>query len=159
MQKDKLFTNNFFYACLGNFLLFFGFFLLMAVMPLYLIETFHAPKSMVGLVLAGYTLSALVIRPFSGFLLDMFERKPVFLMAYGVFVLFFIGYPLAGTLTMFALLRMLHGLEFGVVSTANNTIVVDIMPASRRGEGLGYFGVSSNLAMAFGPMLAYSYTK
>jgi MFS family permease len=58
MQKDKLFTKNFFYACLGNFLLFFGFFLLMPVMPLYLIETFHAPKSIVGLVLAGYTVSA-----------------------------------------------------------------------------------------------------
>lgn len=127
--------------------------MLMPVLPLYLINTFGTPKSEIGLILAGYTVAALAIRPFSGFLLDLFNRKPVYLLAYALFVLLFVGYPLAQSILLFALLRVLHGLAFGMVTTAGNTLIIDIMPASRRGEGLGYFGVANNLAMAVGPMI------
>lgn len=152
-HTDKLFTSSFIFACLGNFLLFLGFYMLMPVLPLYLINTFGTTKSEIGLILAGYTVAALAIRPFSGFLLDLFNRKPVYLLAYALFVLLFVGYPLAQSILLFALLRVLQGLAFGMVTTAGNTLIIDIMPASRRGEGLGYFGVANNLAMAVGPMI------
>jgi MFS family permease len=151
-HTDKLFTSSFIFASLGNFLLFMGFYLLMPVLPLYLIDAFGTPKSEIGLILASYTVAALAIRPFSGFLLDMFRRKPIYLLAYAFVVVFNIGYPLAQSILLFLLLRILHGLAFGMVTTAGNTLIVDIMPSSRRGEGLGYFGVANNLAMAIGPM-------
>ena len=151
---DKLWTQPFISACVGNFMLFFAFYLLLPILPLYLIEQFHTTKSMVGLILSCYTLVALIVRPVAGFILDMFNRKPIYLMAYGLFALTFIGYPLASFVSAFLFLRILHGLAYGVVSTAGSSLIVDIMPASRRGEGLGYFGIANNIAMAMGPMIS-----
>jgi MFS family permease len=149
---EKLWTPNFLAACAGNFLLFFAFYLLIPIFPLYLIDEFNTSKSMVGVVLASYTLAALLIRPVSGFLLDLFRRKPQYLLAFLAFVLTFISYPLATSINLFLIFRILHGASFGYVTTAGNSLVVDILPASRRGEGLGFFGVANNLAMVVGPM-------
>jgi MFS family permease len=147
--KDKLFTSSFIYACIGNFLLIMGFYLLLPILPLYLIDNFKASKPEIGILLSCYTVAALAVRPFSGYLADMYDRKPVYLLSFILFISVFIMYPLL----LFAFMRVLHGLTFGMVSTSSNTLIVDIMPASRRGEGLGYFGISSNLAMAIGPMI------
>lgn len=149
---DKLWTFNFVRACLANFLLFFAFYLLIPVFPLYLIDTFGASKSTVGIVLSSYTVAALLIRPFSGFVLDVSQRKPLYVVSFLIFVLSFVSYPLALTIGMFMLFRILHGFAFGFVTTAGNSLVVDILPASRRGEGLGFFGIANNLAMVVGPM-------
>jgi MFS family permease len=151
-SKDKLWTYSFISACIGNFLLFFAFYLLVPILPLYLIEEFHTSKLMVGVILSSYTLAALLIRPVSGFILDMFYRKPIYLGAYLLFVITFVGYPLANLVSTFLLIRVLHGFTFGFVTTAANSFIIDIMPASRRGEGLGYFGISNTLSMAVGPM-------
>lgn len=148
----KLWTRSFISANIGNFLLFFAFYQLIPIFPLYLIEEFGTSKSLVGIVLASYTLAALLIRPLSGFVLDMLPRKPQYLLAFLVFVLTFISYPLVKTISLFLIFRILHGFAFGYVTTAGNSLVVDILPAERRGEGLGYFGVSNNLAMVIGPM-------
>jgi len=153
-SKDKLWTQSFLSACAGNFLLFFSFYLLLPILPLYLIEEFQTSNSMVGIILSCYTLAALLIRPFAGFVLDMVNRKPIYLIAYLLFTLSFVGYPLATFVGMFLFLRILHGFTFGFVTTAGNSLIVDIMPASRRGEGLGYFGIANNLAMAIGPMIS-----
>ncbi|MDX9746925.1 MAG: MFS transporter [Paludibacter sp.] len=149
---ERLWTFNFIRACLANFLLFFAFYLLIPVFPLYLIDTFGATKSTIGIVLSSYTVAALLIRPMSGFVLDMLQRKPLYLVAFFVFVVTFVSYPLALTLGMFMVFRILHGFAFGFVTTAGNSLIVDILPASRRGEGLGFFGIANNLAMVVGPM-------
>jgi len=153
MQKvEKLWTRSFISACIGNFLLFFSFYLLVPIFPIYLIQEFHTSTTLVGVILSSYTLAALLIRPFAGFVLDMFNRKPIYVVAYLLFVLTFVGYPLANLIGIFLFFRILHGFTFGFVTTAGNSLIVDIMPSSRRGEGLGYFGVANNLAMAIGPM-------
>jgi len=116
-------------------------------------DTFHASSSQVGVILSCYVVAALAIRPFSGFMADRFQRKSVYLLGYGLFTVVFIAYPMVETILLFVLLRILHGLTFGMVTTTGNTLIVDIMPSSRRGEGLGYFGIANNLAMATGPMI------
>ena len=153
VQQDTLWTKSFVFMCLSNFMMCFAFYLLMPTLPFYLLEVFHTSKGMVGLVLSCYTIAVLAIRPFSGFFADTFSRKPMYIIAYFLFVAIFVGYLLAGVLTMFIAFRTLHGLAFGSVSTSGNTLVIDVMPASRRGEGLGYYGATNNLAMAFGPMV------
>jgi MFS family permease len=151
-QKPPLVTDSYCFILAANFLLYFGFYLLLPVLPFYLTEIFLADKAAVGMILACYTLAALVIRPFSGFLLDTFARKPLYLFAFFLFTAVFAGYIVAGTLSIFTMLRALHGFSFGAVSVAGNTIVIDVMPSSRRGEGLGYYGLANNIAMAVGPM-------
>ncbi len=87
-----------------------------------------------------------------GYLYDGFSRKPIYIMAYITFTAVFAGYILAGWLTMFILLRTLHGVAFGTVTVGGNTLVIDITPSSRRGEALGYYGLTNNVAMSVGPM-------
>ena len=112
-MKDKLITKNYIEILAANFLLFFGFWLLMPVLPFYLAEVFDANKTTIGVVLSCYTIAALCIRPFSGYLLDTFARKPLYLLAYFTFTAIFGGYLIAGTLTLFILFRIIHGVSFG----------------------------------------------
>ncbi|CCY93600.1 MULTISPECIES: MFS transporter [unclassified Phocaeicola] len=152
MEKERLVTPS--YCCIlaANFLLYFGFWLLTPVLPFYLSEIFNASNATIGIVLSCYTISSLCIRPFSGYFLDTFARKPLYLLAYFIFTLIFAGYMIAGLLTLFIIFRIVHGISFGMVTVGGNTVVIDIMPSSRRGEGLGYYGLANNLAMSIGPM-------
>jgi MFS family permease len=152
MKKERLVTSGYCFILAANFLQYFGFYLLMPVLPFYLQEVFHTEKAVIGLVLSSYTIAALTIRPFSGYLLDTLARKPLYICAFFIFTTVFAGYLLAGTLLIFILLRVVHGFSFGAVSVAGNTIVIDITPSSRRGEALGYYGLANNIAMAVGPM-------
>ncbi len=153
MVKDKLITLDYSLILAANFLLYFGFWLIIPVLPFYLSEIFNAENTTIGIVLSGYTVAALLIRPFSGFLVDTFARKPLYLFSYFIFMLLFGGYLLAGVLSTFILFRILHGISFGMVTVSGNTVVIDIMPSSRRGEGLGYYGLANNIGMALGPMI------
>lgn len=151
-MKDKLVTSSYCFILAANFLLYFGFWLLIPVLPFYLSEVFSAGNSTIGIILSCYTVAALCIRPFSGYFLDSFARKPLYLMAYFIFMTMFAGYIIAGSLTLFIIFRIIQGVSFGMVTVGGNTVVIDIMPSSRRGEGLGYYGLSNNIAMAVGPM-------
>lgn len=153
MVKDKLLTSSYCFILAANFLLFFAFYLILPVLPFYLTEVFHTGNAVVGIILSCYTIAALCIRPFSGYLLDMLARKPLYLVAYFIFTAIFAGYRLAGVLSLFVMLRIVHGLAFGMVTVAGNTIVIDITPSSRRGEAVGYYGLMNNTAMSFGPMV------
>lgn len=151
---EKLWNGNYFRVWIANFLLYFSFMLLTPLLPLYLSETFNADKRMIGIVLSGYTLTALFVRPFSGYLVDSFPRKTVLLLSFLFFFLLFIGYPLSATLLMFCVVRTLHGAPFGVATVANSTVAIDVLPASRRAEGVGYYGLSNNVATAISPSVA-----
>lgn len=151
-MKDRLFTASYCAIVAANFLMYFGFWLLIPVLPMHLSDTFGCGTSAAGLVISGYTLMALLMRPISGYLLDAYMRKPLYMAGYVVFVGVFAGYLAAGSLALFCLLRAAHGLAFGLVTVGGNTMVVDIVPQSRRGEGLGYYGMANNMAMASGPM-------
>lgn len=152
-MKDRLVTASYCYILVANFLLYFGFYLLMPVLPFYLLEVFQSNNATIGIVLSCYTIAALTIRPFSGYLLDTLARKPLYLVAYFIFTCIFAGYLLASTLTLFTILRIVHGFAFGTVTVAGNTLVIDITPSSRRGEALGYYGLTNNTAMSIGPMV------
>ena len=137
----------------ANFTLFFAFYILTPLLPLYLSEHFGATKDVIGLVLSGYTITALMIRPLSGYLVDSFPRKMVLMASFGAFAIFFAGYLAASTLLLFTIVRTLHGAPFGTLTTANATVAIDVLPSSRRTEGIGYYGLSNNLAMALGPTI------
>ena len=152
-KSTQLWTPYFIYAWLAYFFMAFSFYLLTAVLPFYLLKRFAAGETMIGVVMSTYIVAALLTRPYSGFLVDSFSRKPVYLLSYFFFITLFAGYMIAGSILLLLLLRFLHGISWGLTATAGNTLAIDIMPPSRRGEGLGVFGLSNNLAMAIGPMV------
>ncbi len=161
-KTERLWNANYCKVMGANFTLFFAFYLLTPLLPLYLSEHFGATKDVIGLVLSGYTLTALLCRPFSGFLVDQFPRKKVLLVCFFLFFIFFAGYLTAASLLMFTIVRTLHGAPFGAATVANSTMAIDVLPSSRRNEGIGYYGLSNNLAMAIAPSVAiyiYHYTK
>lgn len=152
--SEKLWNGNYLRVWIANFLLYFSFMLLTPLFPLYLSETFDADKQMIGMVLSGYTLTALLVRPFSGYLVDSFPRRTVLLISFFLFFLLFIGYPLSATLLLFFVVRTLHGAPFGLATVSNSTVAIDVLPASRRAEGIGYYGLSNNIATAISPSIA-----
>lgn len=152
--SPKLLNRNFVAACTANVLYFFGFYSLLPIMALYLIETFHAGEFVTGAIMASYTIAALIFRPFGGFLVDKLNRKKMYIFSLAFFVLCFAGYPLAGSIAAFIIFRILHGLSFGSLTVSANTLVIDISPSERRGEALGLFGIANTTAMAVGPMVA-----
>ncbi|MCQ2283522.1 MAG: MFS transporter [Bacteroidales bacterium] len=153
-KLEKLWNSNYLKVWVANFMIFFSFMLLTPLLPLYLKDTFAANKQMIGIVLSGYTLFALLIRPFSGFFVDSFPRKKVLLLFYGLFCIFFGGYLAAGSLLLFAIVRTLHGAPFGATTVANSTVAIDVLHPTRRAEGIGYYGLSNNIASAIAPALA-----
>ncbi len=149
--KEKLWNSNYCKAMAGNFMMFFSFYLLTPLLPIYLDSQFKADKDLIGLVLSGYVVAALVVRPFSGFIVDSFNRKKVLMLCFFSFFICFTGYIGAGTILMFAIVRTIHGLPFGATTVANSTVAIDVLPSSRRNEGVGFYGLSNNLAMAIAP--------
>ena len=150
---DRLWNGNYCKVMTANFTLFFAFYVLTPLLPLYLSEHFGATKDVIGLVLSGYTITALLFRPFSGYVVDTFPRKTVLMVSFGAFAIFFAGYLAASTLLLFMIVRTLHGGPFGALTVANSTVAIDVLPSSRRTEGIGYYGLSNNLAMALAPTI------
>lgn len=138
-------------AMWSNFLLYFAFYLLTPLLPIYLDTQFGADKDTIGIVLSGYVVAALLVRPLSGFLVDTLDRKRVLVACYFFFFILFAGYVGAASLLMFAIVRTIHGFPFGSLTVANQTVAIDVLHPSRRNEGIGFYGLSNNLAMAFAP--------
>ena len=153
---DRLWNANYCKVMAANFLLFGAFYLFTPLLPIYLSEHFGATKDVIGMALSGFSLTALLCRPFSGFFVDSFPRKRVLMVFFLLFTVFFVGYLTAGTLLMFTLVRTLHGGPFGSLTVANSTVAIDVLPSSRRTEGIGYYGLSNNLAMALAPTVGVS---
>ena len=154
IPQERLWNANYLRTWVANFMIFFSFMLLTPLMPSYLSEVFGADKQTIGIVLSGYTLTALMIRSLSGFLVDSFPRRIVLMTSYFLFALCFGGYLVAGSLLLFAIVRTLHGAPFGATTVANSTVAIDVLPSSRRAEGIGYYGLSNNIATAISPTVA-----
>ncbi|MDD2214986.1 MAG: MFS transporter [Bacteroidales bacterium] len=149
----KLWNSNYLKVWIANFMMYFAFYLIAPLLPLFLRDTFGSDKAMIGIVLSGYTVTALIIRLFSGYIVDSYPRKKVLLICYAAFALFFAGYYITASLALFALIRTLHGAPFGATTVAASTMAIDVLHSQRRAEGIGYYGLSNNIAMAVGPSI------
>lgn len=153
--KEKIWNKNFIIACIANFLVACSFNLLMPTIPIYLSEEMGVEPSQIGIVLSSYAIALLLIRPFCGYWVDVYQRKPLFLFGLICFISIYFGYYFVSfSVLYFVLLRFIHGLFWGLTTVSSNTVAIDLIPASRRAEGIGYFGVNTNIAMAIAPFLA-----
>ncbi len=150
-QHHTIYHLQFGLLCLSSFLFFASFNMIIPELPAYLDSL--GGGEYIGLIIALFTLTAGISRPFSGKLTDKVGRIPV--MIFGAVVCFICGflYPLAGSVFLFLLLRLFHGFSTGFKPTGTSAYVADVVPHTRRGEAMGVLGLCSSLGMASGPAI------
>nr|WP_263323257.1 MFS transporter [Neobacillus sp. Marseille-Q6967] len=151
-MKERLWTKSFIMLMLGNLFIFMSFQMLVPTLPPY-IKSIGASGLEIGLVTTLFCIAAVLIRPFVGFLLAYKQRKALVLIGALVLLLITILYPISQVVVIFLLIRLIHGLAWGWSTTVNGTAAVDVIPFSRLGEGMGYFGLSTTIGMIIAPSL------
>lgn len=152
MHSEKIWTRDFVIICLSNFFIFLGFQMTLPTIPLF-VEELGGNDQLIGIVVGIFTFSALLLRPYAGHALESKGRRFVYLTGLGIFVLSVGSFGFVKSLIFLFIMRIIQGLGWGFSTTASGTIATDLIPAKRRGEGMGYYGLSGNLALAFGPTL------
>jgi predicted MFS family arabinose efflux permease len=153
-NQTSIWTRPFFMALVNNFFIFLVFYSLLTVLPLYVIDELHGTEGEAGLATTIFLLSAIIIRPFSGKIIELLGKKKTLIisvMFFGIssFIYFWVNdfYLLMG-------LRFFHGIWFSIGTTVLVAIAADMIPPHRKGEGLGYFAMSMNLAVVVGPFIS-----
>lgn len=149
---EKIWTRDFTIICIANFFIFLGFQMTLPTLPLFVKELGGSDQS-IGWIVGIFTFSALIFRPYAGQLLETKGRKFVYMFGLVIFALTVGAFAIATSIVALLMIRFIQGIGFGFSSTATGTIATDLIPSNRRGEGMGYFGLSGNLSLAFGPVL------
>jgi len=153
-SQKKLWTQDFVLLLASTLMLWGSHYCLVPIFPMFAVQRLHASGAQVGLLSSVMTITATIVRPLTGYALDRWGRRWIqigFLVAFcGVLW----GFNLVGTLGMLFAARMLQAIPFGVTTTAGATVAADLVPSSRRGEGMSLFGMAQTLAMAIMPVLA-----
>ncbi|MEW9110414.1 MAG: MFS transporter [Cytobacillus gottheilii] len=155
-MPEKIWTKDFIFICLANFFVFLGFQMTLPTLPLF-VEELGGNDQLIGIVVGIFTFSALLLRPYAGHALETKGRRYVYLIGLAIFVLSVGSFGFAASLTLLLAIRIIQGIGWGFSTTASGTIATDIIPAKRRGEGMGYYGLSGNIALAFGPTLGLAF--
>jgi predicted MFS family arabinose efflux permease len=150
--KEPLWTSSFIKLMVGNLFIFMSFQMLIPTLPPY-IKSIGASGTEIGLVTALFSIGAVLSRPFIGFMLEYKARKALVLIGALLLLLITFLYPLSQVVVIFLAFRLLHGLAWGWSTTVNGTAAVDVVPNSRLGEGMGYYGLSITIGMIIAPSL------
>lgn len=153
-KPTPIYTKQFWLVCASSLLFFASFNMLLPELPRFLTSLGGAEHK--GLIIALFTVTALLSRPFSGKLADTVGRVPIMVFGAAVCLLCSLFYPLVTTVSGFLLLRLVHGFSTGFTPTGQAAYLGDIIPASRRGEAMGILGTAGTLGMAAGPAIGGS---
>ncbi|RUT48180.1 MFS transporter [Paenibacillus anaericanus] len=158
-HQEKLWTKSFIILTASYLLLFLSLQMLLSPFPTYAKEQFHPGDFTLSLVTSLFALAAILTRFATAFLLRTIRRNTI--LFWGIFILAAatFAYPYAGSMNQLLGLRVVFGIGFGMASTVLPTLVSQIIPHKRIGEGIGYFGLSTSIAMSIGPLIGLSVIK
>ena len=151
-EPEKLWTKNFVLIMVINFFVFLNHLMILSTFPFY-IEHLEGTEAIAGIAAAVFAFVAVVFRPFIGWVLDTGKRRIILVLGLIGMGLMPLGYMSVGIIVSALVCRMVHGFSLACANTASNTIASDLLPRSRFGEGMGYFGTSIALATAGAPAL------
>lgn len=149
-KEPKLWSRNFIFIIMTSLFTFVGFQMLLPTVPVFA-KKLGGSDAEAGLVVGIFALSALLVRPLSGYALDRFGRKELLFAGLIIFIISVIAYHWAITLALLLLIRFIHGFGWGISSTAASTTATDIIPRQRLGEGMGFYGLAGTISMALAP--------
>jgi len=158
-MQQKLWSKEFTAVASANLLMAWAFYSLMPTLPIYLTRDLGISQGSTGFVMAGFSISAILIRPFAGYLLDNYQRFLVFILSLFLLTGVYGAYPFAHGVAAMFLLRFAHGAMWGICSSSVAPIVADIVPPARLGEGIGIYGLSIPIGMTIGPMFGLEVLK
>ena len=148
---DKLWSKDFISVTIVNFLMYLIHYTLIVTVTIFTIDKYHASESMGGLAAGIFIIGMLFGRLASGRVIDNLKPKKVLLFGI-IFSIITVGlYFAIHSLLILMIVRLLHGIAFGLSSTATGTISSRIIPQKRKGEGIGYYALSVTTASAIGP--------
>ena len=151
-NPEKLWSKDFLLIFLITFLMFFAFQFYLPTLALFT-KKLGEKSSLVGIVSGVFTVTALLMRIFSGGVLDTNGRKKIFILGFITFMLSKISYMFATSMTILILVRLFHGFSWGIISTASNTVATDVIPKSRLSEGTGFLFVATTSSLMVSPSL------
>ncbi|UWG96162.1 MFS transporter [Dehalobacter sp. DCM] len=151
-MKARLWTKPYIMILIANLAVYFSFHMLLPTLPLYISQLKVTPD-IIGLVMGSFTITALAARPFIGRILDTKDRKKVYLAGLLIAFAAIYGYSIFPLVLFVLICRLIHGLGWGITTTAIGTILSDLVPQVRLAEGLGYAGVVNVVSMAISPMV------
>ncbi|MCQ6280762.1 MFS transporter [Bacillus sp. EB600] len=149
----KLWSKDFILLTSSNMLLYLALQMIVPALPVYVVGTLHGTSFTAGIVISVFALAAVVTRTFIGKILDTASRKKIFYIGLCIYLLSIIGFYWGSIVAILVMLRIMMGIGFGFTSTTTATMVSDIIPLNRMGEGMGYFGLSAGIALGLGPAL------
>ncbi len=152
--SDRLWNRSFILCVLNNLFLFTYYFAFLTILPVYIMKSLGGSVKEAGLALTLFLISSIAIRPFSGLIIQKLGAKLSFRGSELLFVLFAFGYLFADQLWILLLVRFIHGIWFSVLTTVAVPVANEFIPEHRKGEGMGYYVMSTNLAVVFGPFIA-----
>lgn len=159
MSASKLWTKDFLLISLENFFVYFTYYLLIAIIAVYTTDRFHASPGMAGLSAGIFIIGAIFGRLFAGSSIERIGHKKMLSWGFIFYIVTTLLYFAANNLALLIVIRIFHGAAFGMTSTATGTIVAEIIPNDRRGEGTGYYALSTTIAAAMGPFLGMLLTN
>jgi MFS family permease len=151
--KPPLWTSDFIKILVTNCVVFVSFQMLIPILPLY-VTSIGGNEATVGFVVGALTFAVLIVRPFAGWLVDQWGRQVVMILSISIFAITGLMYPFAASIAALLAIRVIQGIGWSGVNPSVSTIVVDLTPPRRLGEGLAYQSTSQSLAMAIGPAIS-----
>lgn len=121
-------------------------------MPLY-VASLGGTSSQIGLIIGLFAAMAMLMRPPSGWLIDSRGTRPILLIGMAVFFLASLGYIAVHTVEPILALRLFHGIGMGLFPTAATVVIAELAPPTRRGEAMGWFGITNSIGLVVGPVL------
>ncbi|MBS4200333.1 MFS transporter [Bacillus sp. FJAT-49732] len=153
-NKQPIWTKTFISLFCTNLSVFTVFYGLVTTLPLYALESLNRSDKDAGLLMTIFLLSAILIRPFTGKILDLNGKRKMLWISLFFYLVCTVLYAFVKPFSGLLILRFVQGIWFSIATTASGSLAADNVPMSRRGAGLGYFTMSTNLAVVLGPMLA-----
>lgn len=153
MNREKLWTRNFVLISIANFFLFITYYSLLVTLPTATMQDYNVSETIAGLYTTVFLFAAIIVRFFIGNMVLKFGKRSILMLSFIIFAFCSFVYGLYDSAMFILVIRFFQGIGFGLATAITATLIADIVPDSRKGEGMGYFVMSSNVAMVIGPFV------
>lgn len=153
MEREQLWIPEFLGMSSSNLFMYMSQYIMVAALPIFILENLGGNDMEAGLAMSFFQIGAVTFRPLAGRLIDVVNKHQMLMISTLAFFFVMLAFNWFHSLASIYVLRLLHGCIFALATTAAATMVVLVLPSARKGEGIGYFALSTNLAMVVGPFL------